>query len=96
MGSKGDCLFTGNALAESVIGLYKSELITMQGPCRDARRRRVGHLGVGRLVEPPRLLWPIDGIPPAEFEADWAENGFTSATRSPDLEAGGITAADDR
>jgi len=50
VGSKGDSY--DNALAETIIGLYKTELIRRRGPWGD-RRRRVRHARVGRLVQPP-------------------------------------------
>jgi len=37
VGSKGDSY--DNAMAESIIGLYKSELITMSGPWRTVEER---------------------------------------------------------
>ncbi|ACP31644.1 putative transposase [Corynebacterium aurimucosum ATCC 700975] len=40
-----------NALAETVNGLYKAELIHAQGPVDIGRRSRIGHLTVGALVE---------------------------------------------
>lgn len=40
-----------NALAETVNGLYKAELIHAQGAVDVGRRSRTGHLAVGALVE---------------------------------------------
>ncbi len=40
-----------NALAETVIGLFKTEVIHRRGPWRRLRRRRVRHAGMGRLVQ---------------------------------------------
>jgi transposase InsO family protein len=53
VGSRGDSY--DNALAESVIGLYKTELI-YKGIVARARRRRVRNAGMGRLVEQPKTL----------------------------------------
>ncbi len=97
VGSKGDSF--DNALAESVIGLYKSELITASGPWRSVDDVELATLGWVDWWNHRRLLWPIGGVPPAEFEAEWLqrqENGATSASRSPELEAGGITTSADR
>jgi len=54
VGSVGDSF--DNALAESINGLYKTELIRPRGPWRNRRRRRVRHRRVGRLVQPPPPL----------------------------------------
>jgi putative transposase len=94
VGSKGDSY--DNALAESVIGLYKSELITTRGPWRTVDDVDLATLGWVDWWNNRRLLWPIGGVPPAEFEAKWRarpENQPTRATRSDDLDLGGITTA---
>ena len=82
VGSQGDAY--DNALAESVIGLYKTEVI---------RRTPCGLAGVGLQARPwrtleavefatltwvdwfntRRLLGPLGDIPPAEFEAQYYE-----------------------
>ena len=49
VGSQGDAF--DNALAESVIGLFKTEVIRRKGPWRIARGRRVRDARVGRLVQ---------------------------------------------
>ena len=51
VGSRGDSY--DNALAESINGLYKTELIRTPRPLARPRRRRARHPGVGRLVQPP-------------------------------------------
>ena len=55
VGSRGDSY--DNALAESIIGLYKTELITAARPMAQRRRRRARHPVLGPLVEhhPPPL-----------------------------------------
>jgi putative transposase len=50
VGSRGDSF--DNALAETVSGLYKTELIRRAWSMEGHRRRRVRHAGVGRLVQP--------------------------------------------
>ena len=45
-----------NALAESVIGLYKTELIKARRSLARLRRRRDRNRRMGRLVQPPPLL----------------------------------------
>ena len=49
VGSRGDSY--DNALAESVIGLFKTEVIQRQGPWRHSRGRRVCDARLGRLVQ---------------------------------------------
>ena len=49
VGSVGDSY--DNALAETINGLYKAEVIHRRGPWRSLGGRRVRHAGVGRLVQ---------------------------------------------
>jgi putative transposase len=55
-------------MAESVVGLYKTEVIRRGGPWRD-RRCRVRHARMVACFNHRRLLEPIAHVPPAEFEA---------------------------
>jgi putative transposase len=58
-----------NALAESVIGLFKTEVIKKRAPWRTVDEVE---LATARWVEwwnHRRLLEPIGDVPPAEFEA---------------------------
>ncbi len=67
VGSRGDSY--DNALAESVIGLYKTELIRKQGPWRSFEQLE---LATARWVEwynQRRLHSSIGDLPPAEYEA---------------------------
>jgi len=94
VGSVGDSY--DNALAESVIGLYKSELITARGPWRTVEDVELATLAWVHWFNHDRLLWPIGGVPPAEFEARWLEANTcttTGASRSDDLVSGGINSA---
>ena len=68
VGSKGDSY--DNALAETVNGLYKTELIYRQGPGR-RWSNRAGHRRLGQLVERQRLHEACDYVPPAEFEENY-------------------------
>lgn len=79
LGSKGDSY--DNALAESVIGLYKSELITMRGPWRTVDDVELGTLTWVDWWNHRRLLWPIGGMPPAEFEAEWLDQAENQPLR---------------
>jgi putative transposase len=67
VGSRGDSY--DNALAESVFGLYKAELITMQGPWRTVEDVELATLSWVHWFNHTRLLEPIGYIPPAEYEA---------------------------
>ena len=65
VGSKGDSY--DNALAETVNGLYKTELIHRQGPWRTFEQLELATGGLGQLVEraaAPRGLWlrPAGGV----------------------------------
>ena len=51
VGSVGDCY--DNALAETIIGLFKAEVIHRRGPWRSLRGGRVRHARMGRLVQSP-------------------------------------------
>jgi putative transposase len=89
VGSVGDSY--DNALAESVIGLYKAELITLRGPWRTVEDVELATLEWVDWFNHRRLLWPIGGLPPAEFEARWRATPPNQPTGSPGrpLESGG-------
>ena len=69
VGSVGDSY--DNALAESVIGLYKTELIRQRGPWRDRDQVEYATLEYVDWFNHRRLLEPIGHIPPAEKEANY-------------------------
>ena len=72
VGSRGDSY--DNALAESVIGLYKTELVRKQGPWRSFEQLE---LATARWVDwynNRRLHSAIGDIPPAEFEETYHSN----------------------
>jgi len=58
-----------NALAESVIGLYKTEVIRRRGPWRTLEAVEFATLEWVDWFNMRRLLGPIGDVPPAEFEA---------------------------
>ena len=67
VGSRGDSY--DNALAESVVGLFKTELIRMKGPWRTLEQVE---LAMARWVDwynNRRLHTAIGNLPPAEYEA---------------------------
>ena len=73
VGSRGDSY--DNALAESVIGLYKTELIRNKGPWRGLDDVEFGTLEWVDWWNNRRLLEPIGMIPPAEAEAAYYSQG---------------------
>ena len=60
-----------NALAESIIGLYKTELIARRGPWRGLEAVEFATLEWVHWYNHRRLLGPIGYIPPAHKEADY-------------------------
>ena len=67
VGSVGDSY--DNALAETIIGLYKTEVIHQDGPWRNVDHVEFETLDWVDWFNNRRLLEPIGYIPPAEFEA---------------------------
>ena len=57
-----------NALAESIIGLYKTEVIRQRGPWRSIEQVEFATLEWVDWFNNRRLLEPIGYVPPAEFE----------------------------
>ena len=69
VGSQGDAY--DHALAESVIGLFKTEVIRRKGPWRTLEAVEFATLVWVDWFNLRRLLGPIGDIPPAEFEAQY-------------------------
>jgi putative transposase len=69
VGSVGDSY--DNALAESIIGLYKTEVIWRRGPWRGIDAVEYATLEWVDWFNNRRLLGPIGYVPPAEYEAAW-------------------------
>lgn len=67
VGSRGDAY--DNALAESVIGLFKTEVIRLKGPWRHLEAVEFATLEWVDWFNHRRLLEPIGDMPPAEYEA---------------------------
>ena len=67
VGSVGDGY--DNALAETINGLYKAEMIHRRAPWRSFEAVEYATLGWLDRFNHRRLLEPIDNIPPAEAEA---------------------------
>jgi transposase InsO family protein len=66
VGSVGDSY--DNAMAESVIGLFKTEVIRKQGPWRNLEQVEFATLEWVAWFNSKRLLEPIGYLPPAEYE----------------------------
>jgi putative transposase len=71
VGSRGDSY--DNALAETIIGLYKTELVRRRGPWRGLDEVEYATLEWVDWFNHRRLLEPIGYVPPAEFEAAFLE-----------------------
>ena len=68
IGSVGDSY--DNAMAETTIGLFKTELIAPQGPWRTADDVELATLAYVDWFNTTRLHTEIGDIPPAEHEAN--------------------------
>jgi transposase InsO family protein len=69
VGSVGDSY--DNALAETINGLYKTELVHRQGPWRNMQELEMATLGWVDWFNNRRLLGPIGNIPPEEAEENF-------------------------
>jgi len=69
VGSKGDSY--DNALAETINGLYKAELIHRRAPWKSKESLEIATLEWVSWFNHHRLLAPIGYIPPAEAEANY-------------------------
>jgi putative transposase len=78
VGSRGDSF--DNALAETIIGLYKTELIRRRGPWKGLDQVEYATLEWVDWFNHRRLLEPIGHIPPAEFEAAYHQREDPSRT----------------
>jgi putative transposase len=67
VGSRGDSY--DNAMAESIIGLYKNECITLEGPWRTVEDVELATLGWVHWHNTTRLHGSLGDVPPVEFEA---------------------------
>jgi putative transposase len=77
VGSVGDSY--DNAMAETVIGLYKTEVIRRRGPWRNLDAVEFATLEWVHWFNNSRLLEPIGNIPPAEFERLYYQNQESKA-----------------
>ena len=77
VGSVGDSY--DNALAESVIGLFKTEVIRRRGPWRGLEDVEFATLDWVSWYNTQRLLEPIGYVPPVEYEDHYYRNHPTHA-----------------
>jgi len=77
VGSVGDSY--DNAMAESVIGLFKTEVIHRQGPWRNLKSVECATLEWVDWFNNRRLYEPLGNIPPAEFEQAYYDGVESSA-----------------
>jgi putative transposase len=71
VGSKGDSY--DNALAETIIGLFKAELIRHRGPWHSVPVVEAATAWWVGWFNNRRLYRPLGDIPPAEYERNWLE-----------------------
>ena len=71
VGSVGDSY--DNALAETINGLYKTELIRQQGPWRSIEAVELATLTWVDWFNNRRIMESIGNVPPAELEAEYYE-----------------------
>ena len=93
VGSVGDSY--ENALAETIIGLYKTEVIRHRGPWRHIDAVEYATLEWVDWFNHRRLLEPIGYVPPAELEQAYyrqlgrvGHGGLTQTTESPEFRGG--------
>lgn len=72
VGSVGDSY--DNALAETIIGLYKTEVIYRRGPWRHVEAVEFATLQWVHWFNHRRLLEPIGHVPPAELETSYYQS----------------------
>lgn len=77
VGSVGDSY--DNALAETIIGLFKTEVIRPRGPWRNLEAVEINTLGWVDWFNNRRLLESIGNVPPVELEAAYGDQPTESA-----------------
>ena len=85
VGSRGDSY--DNALAESVIGLFKAEVIHRRGPWRGVEDVEFATLDWVWWFNHHRLLEPLGYLPPAEFEDNYEKTGTTALAAAAALDS---------
>jgi transposase InsO family protein len=88
VGSRGDSY--DNAMAESIIGLFKTEVIHRKGPWRYLEAVEFATLRWVDWFNNRRLLEPLGYVPPAEYEAQYYEQLRCGATIASPADAGAL------
>jgi putative transposase len=86
VGSRGDSY--DNAMAESIIGLFKTEVIQRKGPWRHLDAVEFATLTWVDWFNNRRLLEPIGYVPPAEYEAQYYAELDDESIVNPDSRRG--------
>jgi hypothetical protein len=86
VGSRSDSY--DNAMAESIIGLFKTGVIQRQGPWRHLDAVEFAPLTWVDWLNNRRLLEPIGYVPPAEYEAQYYAQLDDESTVHPDSRRG--------
>jgi transposase InsO family protein len=94
VGSRGDSY--DNAVAESIIGLFKTEVIERKGPWRHREAVEFATLTWVEWFNNRRLLEPIGYVPPAEYEERYYEQRRRSITIDKGVAGGDTPACPDR
>jgi transposase InsO family protein len=96
VGSRGDSY--DNALEESIIGLFKTEVIQLKGPWRHLEAVEFAALRSIDFFNNRRLLEPMGYVPPAEYDANYHAQLQRPDTIDDDVPAGILPPAptDDR
>jgi putative transposase len=81
VGSRGDSY--DNAMAESIIGLFKTEVIHLKGPWRHLEAVEFATLTWVDWFNTRRLLEPIGYVPPAEYETAYYAELDAESTSEP-------------
>lgn len=77
VGSKGDSY--DNALAETINGLYKAEVIHRRGPWKTKQAVELATLEWVAWFNHRRLMGPLGYIPPAQFEENYSRQRASQA-----------------
>ena len=86
VGRRGDSY--DNALAETIFGLYKTELIRRRGPWKGIDDVEYATLEWVDWFNHRRLLEPVGDVPPAEFEAAYRrkeDSSYAAGLKEPSL-----------
>lgn len=81
IGTVGDSF--DNAMAESVIGLYKTECVRREGPWRGVDDLELATLNWVWWFNQTRLHSQLDYLPPVEYETNWLKANISTTLSGP-------------